>query len=497
MKNQKRIFAASIAGETHQFSLRLATEDHFVIHRGDDIKAFHSGGETLWSALFEAADAFDWSIVCPLEAWAGADTGPAEQMIFDKLVSELLRTLSEAAPVDGVFLPLHGALLAEHIADTEGYLLEHIRKIVGDEIPIAVALDPHGNITRQMTDNANILTAFRTTPHVDMYDTGMRAAKLLNRTLNGEIQPRTVLARLPMLDALDRGRTLDPKGPMRTLLAEADKVEADDSGILLISLHAGYAWADFPEAGPSVAVVHDQQEKYAYGIANYFIGEIWRTRDHRSLALLSLPDAMQQAQAHQSHKPLIIAEYTDNPGGGGYGDCTNLLKSMLEAKLENAVFFCIADAQSVQAGVEAGVGSNLELNIGGKMDARFSGEPLNLSGTVTAISDGIYRRKGPFMKGTEGDMGLSLCLSLDGIDIIITSKPTMTDDREQLRLFGITPEQKTIIACKGMNHFRADYEGISSDIIYVDAGGICSLDYQKFPYQHLPRPIWPIDEIQF
>jgi len=496
-----KIFASAIWGENHQFNTVLATGSSIQVLRGEAIKEQHQTGATMWGALFEAAQQYDWEFVYPLEAFCGANTGPVEQLCFDALAAEFFEELEAALPVDGVILPLHGSLISENNPDTEGYLLEGIRQRVGDSAPIAIGLDLHANVTQKMIDHCNILTAFRTTPHIDQYETGKRAADLLQRTLTGDINPQLVMTRLPMLDALDRGRTIDCSSPLPKLLKEVERIESDDTnGLLDIALHAGYAWQDSAEAGPSVVVTYDAQNRRAKGkaeqTADHFIQKIWETKDYRSVELLSIEDTIAMAKAVPAGaKPLLIGEYTDNPGAGGYGDCTHLLKAMLEADLSNAVFFSIADAAAAEQGIKAGEGLVVTLTVGGKKDQRFSGEPLTVTGTVKAISDGQYLRKGPFAHGTIGTMGPSLCLGVGGLDIIITSIPTMTDDREQLRVLGITPERKSILACKAMNHFRADYEPICSQLIYVDAKGICSLDYSIFPYKNLPRPIWPLDNM--
>lgn len=496
-----RIFASAIWGENHQFNQVLATANSIVESRGEAIKAQHKGSATMWGAIFAAAKEYNWELIHPLEAFCGANSGPVEQACFDALAQELLDQLKAAMPVDGVILPLHGSLIAEHNSDTEGYLLEEIRKIVGDTIPIAIGLDLHANVTRKMVTHCNILTAFRTTPHIDQFEAGQRAANLLHRALQEEVYPQLVLARLPMLDALDRGRTQSSSSPLPQLLQQVTPLEVDNNNPLLeISLHAGYAWQDSAEAGPSVVVTYNNTGKTArdeaQATANRFIKKIWDTKDYRSVELISIDKAIAQARAVQPDtKPLLIGEYTDNPGAGGYGDCTHLLKAMLAADLNQAVFFSIADPVAVQQGIAAGEGERVALSLGGKKDPRFSGLPLTVTGTVKSVTDGKYLRKGPFMHGTLGDMGPSLCLGVRGIDIIITTVPTMTDDREQIRIFGIDPETKSILACKAMNHFRADYEPIASKLIYVDAKGICTLDYTQFPYKHLPRPIWPLDNV--
>lgn len=496
-----KVFASAIWGENHQFNKVLANDTSIQVLRGESIRKQHQGGATMWGAIFEAEKTYGWDLVYPVEAFCGANTGPVEQGSFDALAQELFSQLQAALPVDGVILPLHGSLISEHNADAEGFILEEIRKWVGPKVPIAIGLDLHANVTQRMIKHCNILTAFRTTPHIDQYETGKRAADLLQRALTEDIQPQLILTRLPMLDALDRGRTIDPNGPLPKLIKQAEKQQSEHPDqVLDISLQAGYAWQDSPEAGPSVVVTYNakntQSKNVASETANHFIEKIWYTKDYSSIKLLSIEETITIAQAVQKDsKPLLIGEYTDNPGGGGYGDCTHLLKAMLAAHLSNAVFFSIADPVAAEQGLAAGVGATITLNVGGKKDSRFSGESLLLTGTVTAVSDGNYLRKGPFATGTIGKMGPSICFSVNGLEIIITSLPTMTDDREQLRIFGIQPESKRLLACKAMNHFRADYEPICSRLIYVDAKGICSLDYSIFPYKNLPRPIWPLDDI--
>ncbi|WP_286828281.1 MULTISPECIES: M81 family metallopeptidase [Kordiimonas] len=492
-----KIFAAAIWGECHQFNRILATTGTVHVLRGAAIRTHHDGAASMWGAFFAAEKQYGFEAVYPLEAFCGANTGPVERGCFDGLLAELLTALEASLPVDGVFLPLHGALLAEHIADTEGYLTERVRALVGPDVPIAVGLDLHANVTRKMCDNANILTAFRTTPHIDQYETGARAMDLLLRSIKGEISPQIALVRLPMLDALDRGRTVDPDGPLPQVLRQAERVEKEDRRILCISAHAGYPWADFAEAGPSVAVTHDTHEHEAYRVATKLIGEIWRTKDTRSVTLLDIEDVIETARAHIAERPLLVSDYTDNPGGGGYGDGTRLLAAMLQADLQDAVFFAIADPDAVAAGQKADIGATLSLELGGKIDPRFSGEPVAVTGVVRALSDGRYQRKGPFAQGTTGEMGPSMRIEVGGIDVIVTTRPTMADDREQLRSLGINAEEKRVIALKGMNHFRADYEPVSSGIVFADAKGICSHDYRAFPYKHLPRPIWPLDDMPF
>ena len=495
-----KVFAASIWGENHQFNKFLSCGDNIEVLRGEVIKQKHCGGETMWGAIFNAAENYQWDLIYHMDAFCGANSGPVEQKTLDVLCAEFLDGLKAAMPVEGIVLPLHGSLIGENNSDVEGYLLEKVREIVGDAIPVSVGLDLHANVTQKMCNNCNIITSFRTTPHLDQFETGQRASDLLQQAMTGKSAPKLQLARLPILDALDRGRTTHSNSPLPKLLKEVEAIESSGK-LLQVSVHTGYPWQDSKEVGPSVAVTYNSKlssaKDLAEATAKHFMDKIWETKDYNSISLCSIKDTMKEIELDvYKGKPLLIGEYTDNPGAGGYGDCTHLLKALLAAKLHNAVFFSLADKEAVEQCIAAGEQADITLSVGGKMDPLFSGEPLSVHGVVAAISDGVYTREGPFAHGTQGDMGPSVRLTVGGLDIILTSRASLTDDRQQLKIFGIEPEQKSVVICKGMNHFRADYEPMSSRLIHVDGRGICSHDYSIFPYKNLPRPIWPLDPVQ-
>lgn len=495
-----KVLAASIIHESHSFSVLPTGITEFAqdkLLRGDDIAKALRNTRTEWGGIFDAADAFGWTLIHPLAARA-SPAGPVTAEAYEMFAAIILGAAAQAAPLDGILLSLHGSMAAANAPDAEGDLLRRLRSVVGPALPIAVTLDLHANVTVAMIDHADIITSYRTTPHVDMHETARRAADLLRRTMAGEIKPVPHLARRATLVGMDLGRTIGGKGPMVDLLARAATLAKTTPGVLDISLMPGFYYADLPEAGPSALVIGDGKDQRFQDVAEMLMDEVWKSRDGLTIDLKPVPEAVGiAAKPRDKAGPLIIADYTDGPGGGGYADNTVLLSALIEAGIDDVVVGHIADPAVAAIGVAAGVGAALTVEVGGKVDPRFSGNPLRLTGRVGAVSDGDYIRKGPFTTGTRGQLGPSFRLDLDRAKILICTNRVQTEDREQFRILGVDPEDVNVIACKGINHFRADFEPIARQILFVDSGGICTLDLTRFPYRRVRRPIWPLDREAF
>ena len=490
----KRVLIASIMHETNTFS-RLATDlEAFrrrYDHRGEAIPAAFRNTSSEIGAFLDAALTRGWELVHPVAA-AATPSGLVSAEAWDELSGLVLAALDR--PLDGILLALHGAMVTETADDAEGDLLARIRGKLGPDVPIAVTLDLHANVTERMAEHANVITAYRSYPHVDMYERGAQAAALLARMMEGEIRPQSVVARRPTLDGLDHGRTTSP-GPMRDVLARAALLEKEP-GIQVVSVHAGFGWADIREAGPSISVSGERPAAELRALAESLMDEVWRRRDETTLKLLPIADAMAQAKAPDpSGKPLVLADFTDNPGGGGYGDATNLLRGMIEAGLENAAFAPISDPAAVQECQAAGAGAQLSLALGGKIDASF-GAPLTLRVTVRHLGSGDFVCDGPMWKGLKMSMGPTAVLRVGGIDIVVASNRFQITDLQQFLSLGIDPRLKSVVALKSAQHFRAAYEPIARAVLTVDSGALTTPDYRRFAYRKLRRPIWPLDELE-
>ncbi|MER9094763.1 M81 family metallopeptidase [Mesorhizobium sp. M0700] len=491
------VFATSIMHECHTFSIAPTTLDDFrtcEYLEGDAIGGAMRGTRSEWGAVLDLADEFGWHLESPLAAGA-QPAGKVTDQAFDYMLGIITRALERAMPVHGVLLPLHGAMVTDSHDDAEGEILRQVRAIVGPAVPIAVTLDLHANATEDMARLSDIISTYRTTPHIDMYETAERAGRLLQRTMLGEIKPSVTLANRPVLSGLDCGRTIAGHGPMVEMLARVREAEAQTPGVLDIGVNAGFDYADVPFTGPTVLVTGDGARPEYREVAERLADFIWDSRGRETIQLLPMDETISIAReaAPPGSGPLLIGDCTDNPGSGAHGDATNLVRALLAAGIKGVAVGTIADPDSAAAGLKAGVGATVTLDLGGKKDPRFGGTPIRLTGTVGAVSDGIYVRKGKMATGTKANMGPSFRLDLDGMQIIVASYATQIDDREQFRIYGIEPERMNILACKAKNHFRADFEPIARRLIYVDAGGICTLDFKQFPWSKLRRPIWPLD----
>jgi microcystin degradation protein MlrC len=496
----KRVLTGRFMHETNTFSIvktDMALWRRRDFHTENEIPSVFRGTRSALGATFEAADKYGWTLIHPVSANANP-SGTVTDDAFETIAGMILGAAERQAPIDGVLFHLHGAMVTESHEDGEGELLERLRGILGPDIPIVVTLDLHANVTQKMADNANALIAFRTYPHIDMYERAWQGAELLEKAMQGEIKPRTIIARRPMLYGLDWGRT--QKGPMAELIARAEGLERTGD-TLVVSICAGFPLADIHDVGPSVTVTIDElggvpSGPPAHEIAETFMDHAWETRDYTTVHMLSVDQAVARArEGKPGDKPLVIADFTDNPGGGGYGDATAFLQGLVDAEVEGVAFHAICDPDAVAQGMRAGVGATATISIGGKIDPRVGGGPLNLTGEVTHLSNGKFIAYGPMGGGVERNYGPSMVFRVGGIDIILITNNGQATDLGQFTSLGIDPTRYPTVAVKSMQHFRAAFEPIAREVILVDTGALCSASLPAELYKNVRRPLWPFDEI--
>jgi microcystin degradation protein MlrC len=297
-----------------------------------------------------------------------------------------------------------------------------------------------------------------------------------------------------MLEGADHGRTTQP-GVMRDLLAKADAYEKEP-GINVVSIQVGFTWSDMPYTGPSIAVSHEPAaEARAKEIARLMIDEIWRRRDEMSADYRSVADGVAAARAKSDKTgPLVLADGTDNPGGGGYNDTTPVLQALIDAGVQNAAIGTIYDPGTVQQAMKAGVGAEIDVELGGHTDQSM-GRPVKTRALVKMLSDGVFKNDGPMNAGVLSDMGPTAVLRIGGIDVVTISNRIQTTDLQVFLSQGINPSAKDVLVVKSVQHFRAAYAPIAREIVLVDSGGICSPDISRLKFKKLRRPIWPLDGV--
>jgi microcystin degradation protein MlrC len=508
-----RVLMAGFRHETNTFSTLptdLAAFEARALYRGAEIAEAYQGTQTEMAAFFDACPRHGWTPI-PVLAADATPSGKVTRHAFETFTNEILAALDSEGPVDALFLPLHGAMVTEHEEDGEGALLEAIRAKTGRALPIAVTLDLHANVTDRMAALADIIVSYRTYPHIDQYRVATEALDLLARTLAGEIAPSCTVARGALLDAVDHGRTTAP-GPMTEVLASAAKFGAEP-GVLSVSINAGFPWADIRDAGPTAVVVGDGESARSAEIAEALMAEAWDKRHRLTIQTLSVAEAMDAVKAAGSGNagsgnagsgnarsgagPIVIADYADNPGGGGYGDSVDLLGGMIAAGLENAAYATLYDPEAAALCVRAGAGAAVAMTLGGKLDPRF-GAPLQVAGKVLRLTDGRLTFDGPMNAGVAVDLGVTAVLEvasgLGTIEVVVTSGRFQAYDQQYLKHAGIEPAKKSVVAVKSAQHFRAAYAPIAREIIIVDGGGgLTSANFKELPFENVRRPIYPLD----
>ena len=488
-----KIFIAGFKHESNTFSCLptdLQAYQSRELHYGEEVVRAMSGTRTEVCAFLDACEQYAWEARPCIEANA-TPSGKVTREAYEHIRDTMLECLRNEGPFDGLLLSLHGAMVAAHEDDGEGLLLESIREVIGPQTPIAVTLDLHANVTDRMARLATIMVSYRTYPHIDGYETGAQAAALLKRTLAGEIRPRCVVARGQMLDAVDHGRTTAP-GPMTEVLSSADALLAKP-GILASSINAGFPWTDIHDTGPSAVLVCDGECPEAQSLAAGLIDEIWQSRHRSTVEILPVTQALKGARGGTDGAPLVLADFADNPGGGGYGDATQLLRALIESGIDNTAFATMYDPEVALACHSAGTGAEISVPLGNKVDPRI-GEPLQVTGIVRNVNDGRFTYLGPMNAGTRLKPGPGAVLQVAGVEIVIMSARSQAYDLQHFLHAGIDPRKKSLLAVKSAHHFRAAFGPISREMRVVDAGGgITSRNFRDLHYERVRRPVYPLD----
>jgi microcystin degradation protein MlrC len=418
-------------------------------------------------------------------AWAAAS--PSAQVTtaaFERIVGELISRLKKQLPVDGVYLDLHGAMVTESHDDGEGEILRRVREAVGPRVPVAASLDLHCNFTRAMFERCDALVAYRTYPHVDMAETGARAAELLERMLRAG-QP---LAK--------HYRTLDYLTGLPSQCSFVDPCKAIYQDIgrdteAMLSFTPGFPMADILECGMAV-FGYGFDEKNTSSAVERLRGQVSDAEKDFALELHLPDDAVARARRRgEPGTPVVLADTQDNPGAGGNGDTTGLLKSLLQQNAQDAVLGLLIDGPAAARAHEVGLGFSSGFTLGGRSgipgDSPFEGEF-----TVEQLGDGKFTCTGPMFKGFRmqlGAMALLRSKAAPGVRVVLASRKCQAADQEMFRHLGVEPRRSRILALKSSVHFRADFEPIAKEVLVVKSPGPALADPAEFQWTKLRRGV--------
>ena len=484
-----RVAMGGISHETNTFCRGESTLANFQERawaEGEEMIERNRGVRNYIGGIIDAAEQQGIDIV-PTFFASATPSATISADTYATLRGNLLSAMSAAGAVDAVCLTLHGAGVAAGVDDIEGDIIQHVRELFGPETPIVVTLDLHGNITDQMVEHADALLGVNLYPHTDSYDRGVEAIEMIPKLVAGEIKPVMHLTVLPMM-VPSTTTNLSPAKDINELCWE---METRD-GVIDCTFYHGFAPADIPKVGISVLAIADGDADLARQVSDGIAGHIWEIREQFRVTPTPPAEAFRQALATDG-RPVIINEKADNPGGGGPGDGTHLLRAMIEADLQEACFGFMYDPETAAQAHAAGVGSTIDIRLGGKTE-ELHGEPIETRAYVKALTDGRFIQQSPMGRGGKVDLGKMARLVIGGIDVLVSSIRTQTLDDEVFRLHGIDVTRYKIVAIKSSNHFRAGFEPISHAIIRADTPGLVSADLTTFDYKRLQRPIWPLDD---
>jgi microcystin degradation protein MlrC len=482
-----RIAVGGVQHETNVFAPYLA--EFAVFEQRDEWPPLSGGAQMLdnlhgmnlpLTGAIERLEALGHEIV-PLIWCSATPSAHVTEEAFERISAMMLEGLRASPPVDGVLLDLHGAMVCTHVADGDGELLRRVRNAVGDATPVVACLDLHANISDQMVSQASALEAYRTYPHVDMSDTGARAADLLDLLLQHKLArfPFTATRRTDFLIPPVWGCTLvDPAKSIYAHLCE--QIHDEVAGI---SLACGFPLSDVPEAGPAL-VAYGFDETSVNAAADNLLAEIEDRESEFRGRLYSAEEAVSEAirLSVGASGPVMLADSQDNPGGGGPGDTTEILRALVSQGATDAAAGVINDAQAVESAHSAGIDAQIDMSLGGK--SGFPGsEPFNAEFRILGLSNGRFRATGPMLGGAEMDLGPTALLGVGGVLIVVGSKAIQTMDQSMFRHLDVEPSQQKIIAIKSSIHFRNDFQQIASAIMPVAAPGPVIVDLSKVSFK--------------
>jgi len=538
-----RIAIAGLFEEVNTFAVEtmgLATitgsmATGFQKYEGKGILDEYKGTSTVMGGFIDGLNEVSAEIVPTVFYSFGA--GPTiEGKAYQTMKQDILRGLKAAMPLDGVALSLHGAGVAEGVDDVEGDLCAAIRKELGPKVKIVMAIDHHCNLTDFNLKQVDLITIVLHYPHTDFHDVAYRAAKLLPAMVAGKATPHGYFEHVPFLMQCQSTMPGNLYAPIRLKVEEF----AMRKGIYEFSYQYGFPFADIPF---NTALVNCWAETpdLAAKTAKEFASWVWENRAQFFAKTLSAREGLAAAadelvaqgrikeevvrdakarsskvlydqsiaalaNANEGNErsfgflpdskrkgPVVIAEKSDNPGAGAPGDSTHVLAELIKHNVKQACVSYIRDPETVAKAIKAGVGSTIDVELGGKL-SKQSGGPIRGKAYVKSVSDGRYTIIGPMLTGMRFDLGPTVGLLIGGVDVAVVSGQMQPFDNGQLRVVGIDPTVYRIVVLKSANHFRAWWTDVASAIIDCDPPGIASNDLSTFKFVKKTRKVYPLDQ---
>lgn len=489
-----RIAVGGFQHETNTFAPTKADYAAFeqadswpALQRGEGLLTAFQGMNVPVAGFIDAASS--GNTLLPLVWCSATPSAHVTEDAFERVMAMMLEELRNAGSIDAVYLDLHGAMVTEHYDDGEGEILARVRAAIGSDIPLVASLDLHANVTERMVAEADALIAYRTYPHVDMAETGARAAAHLFDLVKSGARQAKAMRRLDYLIPLTAQCTLiEPAAHLYGLVAGTEGRVTGNGRVSSVSFTTGFPPVDIPECGPVVIAYGDTEAAAAEAAERIAAAGREAEPDFRE-KLWSAHDAVAYAIRHSSpgKGPLVLADTQDNPGAGGNGDTVGILAELIGQDAQNACLAVLFDPESAARAAEAGEGATVSLALGAKTGGAPEERPLEGEFEVMRVTDGKFLATGPFYGGSQMSLGTTVRLRTGGVQIVVSSRKGQCADKEMIRHTGLDPQGLAILVVKSSVHFRADFGPMSSEVLVVESPGPNTADLAKLPFTRLRR----------
>jgi microcystin degradation protein MlrC len=490
-----RILVGAFSIEANSFVAAETTEEDFrrqVWAVGDDVVRDTAGPS---NELAGAWDALAAAGLIPVGSVAAISSpgAPVARGVFDRILRELLDRCTP--DISGVYLMLHGSALASGLDDPEGVLLEGLRARLGPDVPIAVSLDLHAYLTDRMMANCDIVTAYRTCPHTDLYRTGAQAGRLLARSVLGEIRPMALRLRIPMITPPEHHDS--SRDPFRRLQSLCDEAEQD--GVLAAALLCTQPWLDVPDLGWSVVVTTDDDPVSASRWATRIADQAWQER-HEFADGSAVPIDEAIDIALRDPGPYVIADIGDATNGGSLGDSTELLRALLSRQesgyASGPSALSIVDATAAAQAWASGEGNRVDLVLGSGGPGTYN-EATPVTGVILRLWEGQFVYRHPAAAGVVDSPGAAAVVEMGDITAIVHSRAVRVIDPAIYLAVGVDPAAQRVLQAKSHVSYRTGFDPISTGSVLADTSGPTAANLSTLPFAVRPRPLFPFEDVEW
>jgi microcystin degradation protein MlrC len=488
MSGKLKFGVACISQESNTFAPFPSTIDDFSIAIGAAIVPLNQGTNTEVGGFLKELDILQVDAVPLLSAFA-VPAGPVTDATIEELTGLLIEQI-RSTQFDGLLLALHGAWVSCSHSSADAELVRRVRKAIGAKIPVVVTLDLHANVTPSLLQEIQGLVGYRTYPHIDMAETGQKAARLLHElVVTRGLRPRLYWIPIPFMAPPQRATTDRP--PLKDIIERLDR-ELPADVVLSSSFFCVQPWLDLKEVSSGLMVVTREETPAISKALLSIAGEIWDRRDELQVDWTAPDDLVSQVGEERS-RPVIVSEAFDATAGGAAGDHPGLLSILLPHKEQLSACLFMVDREAAARAHQIGLGGVLRTLLGAKLETRF-GPPLMIEGRIRHLSDGNFVFKGPVFTGRTASMGPTAVLEIGRLKVVVGSKTALVIDPELYRSQQIEPSEQDIVAVKSPSLFRPGYASMLGRVIHLDMAGACRGNVVKMPFKLIARPMSPFDD---